>query len=180
MAQLASTTLFDRAAQVFDGWTDPDTGMRVLRLYRRGEDAVEDVWQTLYQQCKCFLDGGRKVLLRTGRAYSGQGGLRFVLLDLTTGEMDDPFPANSAVCEVCDGTDIAILGVFDTTPRSLVWDLRAGRELASVRVSEGWNFAGIFSLGDGQRAVAAEYRGRPYSEPVQSRHYLLTTVRSRR
>ena len=28
----ATATLFDQAAKVFDGWTDPDTGARVLRL----------------------------------------------------------------------------------------------------------------------------------------------------
>lgn len=174
MTQVASMSLFDRAARVFDGWTDPETGARVLRIFRRDNRTVSDVWQTLYHQCKCFLDGGRKVLLRTGQAYSGHGGFRFFLLDLTTGEMYDPFPVNSSVCEICDGTDIAILSKYDSKPHPMLWDLHAGRALASITISEGWSCAGIMSLGDGCRVIAAEYRGSPYDEPVQSRHYLLT------
>ncbi len=34
-----AASLFARAARVFDGWTDPETGLRVLRIRAKGPDA---------------------------------------------------------------------------------------------------------------------------------------------
>lgn len=164
-------TFFAQAARVFDGWTDLETGVRVLRIFRRGEAAIEDVWQTLYQQCPCFLDGGRSVLLRTGMSYSGWGGKASYLLDLTTGDVTDPFPAGWQVVQVADATRMALL--VDPQDRAVLWDLAAGAELAALP-ADGWGLGGWYFLGDGRRALAALYRGCRYDKPVQSRMYLLT------
>jgi hypothetical protein len=167
-------TLFDRAAKVFDGWTDPDTGVRVLRIFTRGEMQVEDVLQTPYHQCRPFLDGGRKALLRTGKSYSGQGGTRSVLLDLTTGEIEEPFPPGCQVMEVIDGAYTAPLVYRDAgESRAVLWDMRTGRELASIS-SDGWRLAGFFALADGRRALAAHLQGRPYHEFARSHFHLLS------
>ncbi|MHB0938445.1 MAG: hypothetical protein ACYC6A_18785 [Armatimonadota bacterium] len=172
MTEVSAPTLFERAAKVFDGWTDPETGVRVLRLFRKGEAcAIEDVWQTLYQQCGCFLNGGREVLLRTGQSYSGLGGKEHQLLDLTTGQWRNPFPAGYKAVMVFDATNTALLRAGDA--RAVLWDLQADAELASLSWDD-WRFSGFYFLGDGRRALVSLYRGRPYNEPVQSQIHLLS------
>jgi len=174
----ATLSLFERAAQVFDGWTDPDTGVRVLRLFRRGDECpVEDVWQTLYQQCCCFLNGGREVLLRTGPFYAGLEGKTHGLLDLTTGQMRNPFPAGYRMMQVFDATNLALLLAGDA--RTVLWDLQTETELASLSWGD-WRFSSIYFLGDGRRALVSLFRGQPYTEPVQSQIYLLTPGESPR
>ncbi len=39
-------TVFAQAARVFDGWTDPETGLRVLRIHTRGPDERAATWAT--------------------------------------------------------------------------------------------------------------------------------------
>ena len=179
-------SIFDQAAKVFDGWTDPDTGVRVLRIHTRGaaEDGV--IWSTPYHQCRCFLDGGRKMLLHT-EPRAGNGENASLVLDLTTGQTERPFPPGYSVGEVCDGTYLASLIVKEADGyRALIWDLRAGREMASF-AAPGWDGPAINFLSDHRRAVVLTYRrmGEPlgdigpydkpkiYAAPIQSRHYLL-------
>jgi len=166
-------SLFDQAAKVFDGWTDPDSGRRVLRIHTRGQADEGQPWSTLYHQFHCFLDGGRKVLLRGRGAGSGKGERSCFMLDLTTGEVEYPFPSGYDAAEVRDGTYMASLVAKEGDGhRVILWDIRAGRELASLH-SEGWTHNAINFLSDGLRALVFHYRGKPYTEPVQSRHYLL-------
>ena len=123
-AATQSESIFAQATRVFDGWTDPDTGLRVLRIQTAGKDPTGQPWATVYHQSQCFLEGGRKVMLSAG--IRGPNGVerRKCLLDLTTGELECPFPAGYKVAEVCDGTFLAAL---IQGQRAVIWDLRAGR-----------------------------------------------------
>jgi hypothetical protein len=165
-------SLFDQAAKVFDGWTDPDTGRRVLRIRTRGQADEGQIWTTIYHQLNCFLDGGRKVLLhRRGRVRKGDPSC--ILLDLATGEEDCPFPSGCGVGEVCDGTYMASLVTGEGDDyRVMLWDMRAGCELASLH-SDGWTHNAINFLSDGRRALVFYHRGKPYGEHVLSRHWLM-------
>jgi len=170
--------LFDQAARVFDGWLEPATGRRVLCLDRRGGRDVSAVLQTVYQQCRCFLEGGRKVLLRTGDAswWSRPGGATSQLLDLTSGTLSNPFPDGWTAAEVCASTGIALL-VRDDDGQSEagLWDLAAEHMITSV-ATEGWQHGGIYAIGDGSRAVVSHYRGRPHNEPVDTHFHLLNST----
>ena len=77
-------SLFEQAARVFDGWTDPETGARVLRVRPLGLDITPGCLTTVYHQIKCFQEGGKKVLLHVRQPpktrYSA-------FLDLATGRM---------------------------------------------------------------------------------------------
>jgi|TARA_B100000809_G_scaffold249963_1_gene281884 hypothetical protein len=165
-------SLFEQATQVFDGWTDP-TGMRVLCLYNRGDDAAEQIWETQYHHFRCFIEDGRKVVLSHG-AVPDVGAAGYLLLDLATGETTHPFPAGLDVTEVNNDTQIAC--VLDRRPgrqRALLWDMRAACEVASIRVN-GWDLDSCSTLlSDGLRGIAFFSRGTPYDGPVRSRHYLL-------
>ena len=180
-------SIFAQAARVFDGWTDPDTGVRVLRIRTRGEDPAGPMWSTFYHQSQCFLDGGRQVLLNA--KTRGPDGIerQAGLLDLTTGTVESPFPAGYGVAEVRDRTFLAALSNrLAQGHRAVIWDLRAGRELASMSL-EGWTGPAVCFLGDSRRAIAAYFRRRTgeavnfgpmekpkyYERPMQSRHYLL-------
>ena len=55
--RLRALFALDQAAKVFDGWVDPDTGLRVLRIQTRGPAEDGDIWATPYHQFQCFLDG---------------------------------------------------------------------------------------------------------------------------
>lgn len=171
-----TATLFARAATVFDGWTDPATGARVLCLFRRGERAVEDVWQTPYQHCPCFLDGGRRVLLRTGRAYAGFGGKTQFLLDLADGSVSRPFPGDAEVYEVNDAGGTALL-FYPAERRYTIFEVSTGRELAALTPGD-WPVSGFYALAGGRGALLSchnelPYRAPAYSAPVRSRLYLL-------
>lgn len=173
---LNERSVFDQASRVFDGWTDADTGMRVLRLDARGSREASTVWQTLYQQCRGFLDHGRQVVLRTctDNDWPALRTATACLLDLTTGEISHPFPSGYQVAEVCDGTDIALLFRRGDERLAILWDLRNGQTLASLEMPAGWSFAGMTALADGRRALVGHIIGRPHNEPVNSRIYLLT------
>jgi hypothetical protein len=166
-------TLFEKAGAVFDGWTDPETGLRVLRLHTRGSGPKGVIWSTMYHQFRCFLDGGRRVLLRE-RPCPPSGPSHEFLLDLTTGRTERPFPAGHSVVEVADATGMAALvaGEADGS-RSILWNLRTGREEASVR-TDGWTLNTPCLLPDGRRALVFHHLGQPYQDRVQSRHILLT------
>jgi len=165
-------SLFARAARVFDGWTDTETGMRVLRIHARGTDEKASVWATLYHQCPCFVDGGRKVLLAgAGPDGKGQG-----LLDLTTGAVEALLPIKASVGEVHDGMNMATIHRREGERAHVaIWDLRQQREVAGYTADDDWQIGSINLLSDGVRAIVWRYRGQAYSEPVHSQHLLLTT-----
>ena len=166
-------SIFEQATKVFDGWTDPGTGMRVLRIYTRGQDTEERIWGTQYHQFRCFLENGRKILLRQGD-IPDQGAVAYLLLDLTTGQTEYPFPAGHEVTEISGDTQLACLIDNDTRgQRAILWDMRQGLEVASVQV-DGWRLSSATSLlSDDRRAMVFFFRGQPYDEHVQSRHYMI-------
>lgn len=170
---LQPPSLFDQAARVFDGWTDPDSGLRVRRIHTRGQDDEGSIWSTRYHQFQCFADGGRKVLLSKSVPSANGSAPAYFLLDLTTGEIEHPFPSGFVVNTISDSAPIACLqGTAVGAHRAVLWDMRQERELASSDC-DGWNLNCIGLLSDCRRAMSFYYRGRPYDEPVQSRHYLL-------
>lgn len=172
---VVNPSVFELAARAFSGWTDPQTGVRVLRLDVRGDRGESDVWQTPYQQSRCFIDGGRKVLLRTSSdaAWARLGGRTQVVLDLATGEQSLPFPAARQIIEVWDATQTALLVADGPEVTVELWDMRAGRTLASI-ATDGWRFGGASFLCDGRRALVSHFNGRPHGEPTDSHFHLLT------
>jgi hypothetical protein len=165
-------TIFDQASRVFPGWTDPETGLRVLCIHARGTDEKAPVWSTLYHQCHCFLDGGRKVLLSGAHPEGrGQG-----VVDLTTGKVEAALPVKGWIWEVNDCTGMAtILRMDGAYPRAAIWDLGKEREVVGLSADSDWKIGdSITLLSDGVRAIASLKRGRPYGEPVHTQHLLLS------
>jgi hypothetical protein len=158
-------SLFAQAARCYDGYEDQETGVRVLRIRPPGE--VGRILETPYQQTRCFLAGGRLVLLRC------KGGdlprTRF-LLDLATGELREPFPVGMGVLDLDDHSACALLV---GQGRSVVHDLTTGQDLATIS-DDGWQWAHGCLLADGRRAVVSHYLGKPYDEPCRTRFHLLS------
>ena len=168
-------SLFDRAANVFDGWTDPETGARVLRIFAKNLPRLPGFWGTYYHQFRVFLDGGRKVLLHASRKQPDPEMPHNYAVDLTTGQAAPIAPPEYGVAEVIDETNMATLQNADSpTRRTVLWDLKAGKELASMEAIDGWTMGAVNFLSDGRRALNFHYRGQIYHEKVDSRHYLLT------
>lgn len=165
-------SLFDLAANVFDGWTDPETGVRVLRLRARNADEAPPVWYTPYHQVRCFLDGGCKVMLRGERRAD-----RFAevyVLDLTTGLVGQPFPPGCRVGDIDDAAGTAILVRREHGETiNILWDVRSGRELTSIS-SEGWQGGDGKLLAGGRRAIVAHFRGQRNIERVDTHFHLLS------
>ncbi len=169
-------TLFAQAARVFDGAPDPVTGARVLRVCVRGARPVPEVWQTVYQQCRSFWDGGRTVLLRTctDEWWPRQGGASTLLLDLTTGRTSNPFPAGYNVVELDDRADTALLVRWEEGGTAALWDRRSGRILASESADPGWHYGGATILAAGRRVLVSHFKGKPHRTRTWSHFHLLT------
>ncbi len=168
-------TVFARASKIFSGWTDPKTGARVLHITPKEPVFKPGELHTLYHQFNGFLDGGSKLLLRTGtNAYAGGGGIKTYVLDLTTGQLDSPFPEGANVYEVSDITKTALfIRTTPTGPVSVLWDMRTGKDLATLAVPEGWRLSGLQKLSDGSGAFVSHVIGKNYTEFVQSKLWLL-------
>lgn len=160
-------SVFARAARIFDGWTDPETGARVLRIRPPNIEWKPGCLTTVYQQTRCFLDGGRRVLMY---ARLSPGKPSCVLLDLASGEIANPFPDGYGVMDVDDGSGYALLLGSD---RVAIHDLLAGRELASLPNGD-WKYGGCSLLPDGRRAVVSHYQGKFYDEHCRTRLLLLS------
>ncbi|MHB0937913.1 MAG: hypothetical protein ACYC6A_16115 [Armatimonadota bacterium] len=172
-----SLSIFEQATRVFDGWTDAETGARVLRINPPGVEMFPGRFMMPYHQVQPFIDGGRRVLLRQGqsgeRARDSRGGS--VLLDLTTGEVDNPFPDDCYVGSLDEQSYTVILGRRrDNGPRTILYDLRAGKELASTAPDEGWKNGGTILLADSRRLVISHFQGKPYDEYCRTHFHLLT------
>jgi hypothetical protein len=164
-------SVFEQVARIYDGWIDPDTGLRVLQIRRRGEVADGDAWSTLYHQYPCFLEGGRKVLLQ--RLDCPVDRPETFFLDLATGRTQTPFPAGTRIREVCERTGVAtLIQRKGGESRAIIWDLRAKRGLASLE-APGWVFNSINLLSDGRRAIVYAHKGWPYKDKMLSRHWLI-------
>ncbi len=179
----AAETVFECAARVFDGWTDAETGLRVLRVITAATSEPagfggEYLFSTPYHQLPPFLEGGRKVLIH-GRAPDAQ--TRFdrksCLVDLATGEFSSPFPERHYPCEFHDKANTGLFlrrreGTEEWIAEVVIYDLTAGRELASY-AQPGWTFQESHLLADGRTAAIAHYQGKFYDEPVRSQFHLL-------
>ena len=164
-------TIFDQAAAVFSGWKDPETGARVLRIIPKNIKHTPGCLSTCYHQHPCFLEGGRKVMLR-GTAPVLPGASSTCVVDLSTGLAEPILTPTMHVKEVIDSTRMAVGYTHGSGTRAFIWDLRAGRELASMEIGD-WILNSINFLSDGLRAMVFLHKGHPYAEKVHSRHYLL-------
>jgi hypothetical protein len=173
-----SPSIFARANDIFDGWNDPQTGMRVLRIATNETEVAPGVapewcWRTHYHQLPCFLDGGRKVLLRTGAELKGARVADSAFMDLTTGEVWNPFPADCYPVQV-NGDNLAIL--YRKNGRlgeMMLWDIRAEKALVTLP-SDGWGPAWWHFLCDGRRAIFAQSLGTGWVEGYyRSRMFLV-------
>ena len=167
----STLSLFERAAGVFDGWTDPDTGVRALRVFPPGIPVMPGRFSTVYHQSRCFLDGGRRVLLRE----TTPEGHCYVLLDLVTGVVEHAFPPAYAVVEVHDESKYALLTTEDSNgKRVVIRDMNTGQETASVH-TEGWFLSSSIFLADGRRAVVTHTDGNDRREYRRTHFHLLAT-----
>lgn len=166
-------SLFQRAAKVFEGWTDPDTKLGVLRVRPKNIPWQPGLLHTLYHQQECFLDGGEKMLLRVSRRRPHEP--HTYLVDLTTGEATCPFPPDCGVIEISDGTYVALLahGEKGRGVVHMLWDLRQQKTLLALPPDDGWWRGAFQRLCDGRRAIVAQYKGKPYDEPVHTQFLLL-------
>lgn len=173
-----TATVFESAARVFDGWTDPETGVRVLRVHPPGDVKAPGVYATPYHQTRPFLDGGRRVLLRAGAVMKdGRKRRHMVLLDLATGAVEEPFQSGDSVGDVDLHTGWATLARFrGEEVDTLLYDLKSGREMGSV-ATEGWKYGGCTLLADGKRAIVSHYQGKYYDEPCRTHFHLLSPDR---
>ena len=167
-------TIFQSASKIFDGWNDPDSGLRVLRVLPVGgarRDAAGRPFplHTIYHQMPCFLDGGRRVLLRERGRQGGR-----CVMDLTRGEISYPFPDNAMPGEVCDATSLAVLhGRRGDRAEVSLWDIATGEVVNNHILPAGWGCNEAHILSDGRRAIVQQFIGRPYNENVRSQFYLL-------
>jgi hypothetical protein len=168
-------TVFNQAAKIFQGSKDPITGARLLHITPPGKSFKPGQLHTLYHQFNGFLDNGSKLLLRTGTsAYAGGGGVPTYILDLTTGDLQNPFPQNADVYEVSDKTKFATF--IRTNPsgnESVLWDMRSQTDLAVLPVPVGWRLSGLQMLSDGSGAFVSHVIGKNYTQFVQSKIHLL-------
>lgn len=155
-------TLFDRAARVFDGRTDPETGLAVLRVADNRTVTASGrppalCWRTAYHQYGCFLDGGRRVLLVHGELTGGLRSGACDLLDLVDGGRTSPFPTDAWPLFVHERSRNAFLYFPETADRAVrlsIWDTDRREELA--RIDPGpWRLGWADFLVDGDRAVVA-------------------------
>lgn len=168
-------TLFDQASRVFDGWTDSTTGMTVLRVQPPRSPQPPGQLNMPYHQTQPFSEGGRMVLLRSGRNTRVGRAHRPFLLNLTTGELTSPFPIGSSAMDqrVDDATSLLSLR-SDDGHRIVLWDRPTAQILATFRCPEGWRTSGAARLSDPYRfVVTVKDEGKPYDEPVNSRIYVV-------
>ena len=172
------------ASRVFDGWDDRETGLTVLKVATADRQVCPFVpagtpWHTPYHQLRRFLDGGRKVhLAATPPARSRAARLdprrpHSFLIDLTSGEVTDPFPDEHQPGDLCDATHMAVLlarGVGGS--KVLLWDMKGRAVLASFGLP-GWRLTSAKILSDGHRMVVGFYRGRWRRGKCHSRFYLV-------
>lgn len=178
-SQQPPQSIFARANEIFDGWNDPQTGKRVLRIATHDTEVAPGVrpawcWRTHYHQLPCFLEGGRKVLLRTGEELKGARIADSAYIDLTTGEVWNPFPAEYYPVQV-HGDRLAILfpKTGDRIADMILWDIRAEKALVTLS-HDGWGPAWWHFLCDGHRAIFAQSKGEGgYAGYYQSRMFLV-------
>lgn len=175
-----SPTLFEQATRIFDGWTDPETGNRVLRIIPRNEQDLPlaqkgGKWMTKYHQYVSIFEGGRRISL----PCRGKKGSRDYLVDLTTGEAVDPLPPEYGLIEVHPSSPLALCWQRkkDVT-RILLRDLNSQCNFSAIEHRPGWSLGEAHLLSDGRRAIVQEFQGQfgfrvNWAERCNTRFYLL-------
>lgn len=166
--------LFEKAARVFPGGPDPETGLRVLRLATRNAPpagvAPGGAWRTLYHQMNPFRDGGRRVLLHSGGRREGR---HEWMLDLETGGCEPLAQARPglAAVEFSPGGRIALVDWTRhlTGTTVILVDSEKGTELNRLEV-DGWLRPQVKFLSDTVLCVGVS-QGEFYKEPCFSRFY---------
>lgn len=164
-------SLFELASHVFDSTTDTDTGLRILRVTPHAIDEDDEdrgkPWYTVYHQTPCFLDGGRRVMLR--RVARGGGSYA---LDLATGEATRILPKGYYVMEVCDKTSMVLTAKRRKNGlHILLWDMVEQEEIASFERDDWTLWAGKI-MTDGKKVVVGTYRGQYYDAHCHSQFHL--------
>ncbi|MHC4883615.1 MAG: TolB-like translocation protein [Planctomycetota bacterium] len=160
-----TTTLFETAAQHFDGWQDPDTGLAVLRidpdlpLHPEGGPG-DRFWSTTYHQYNPFYRDGCSFLLRNRAPGKRGGGIH--LLDLTTGTLSRPWPDQTSPASCPLDSDIFLL--FDhrdkDAPCMTLMDIGTGEEFVSFAPSPDHHISAYMQLiGDSRLAIVGEKTG---------------------
>lgn len=168
--------IFDSAARIFPVQRDPENGRRILRLRPenppRDENNQTFPLHTPYHQLSCFMDGGRRMILRSGFGFRGAGKLPVqFILDLADGSCDTMFPPGVLISQVHDGLQRgALYDLREGGPRAMFWDFKTGRELGGISLP-GWSYQWPIMLADGRGIVAPFYRGKYYDEYCESRFY---------
>lgn len=172
--QTNGSTLFAQASRVFDGWTDAETGTRVLRVHPPERALVPGLYATPYHQTQPFYQGGRQMVLRVSRTQRPVHDTDdAILLDLTTGEVLPILPPGR-VADIAEQTGYAFMHTQDADgAEAFIYDVRAGTKLASLH-TEGWRYGGTSMLSDGRRAVVSHFQGKPYDEYCRTHFHLLS------
>ncbi len=174
----AAGTVFEQASLAFDGWQDAETGLRVLRIATNKTAVAPGTppgwcWRTTYHQYPCFLEDGRTVLLRTGEELPGVRTSDSHVVDLTTGEIAQPFPSDYYPIQV-SRTGLAIL--YKKTGYSadmVLWDIAAATALA-VLPHEGWLCGWSCFLSGGRCAIFGQTQGEGgYAGQYRTRFFLV-------
>ncbi len=171
-------TLFEKAARVFPGRTDSATGCRVLRLATRSQPPTGfekvDVWRTFYHQHNPFLDGGRRVVVRSGAQEARRW--RDVAFDLETGACAE-LACGSPVATIVEVSPGGLAARIERTPGStpgsnvILADVDTGKTLNRLDTPD-WLVPQIKFLDDRTLCVGVR-QGKPYDEPCRSRFYVL-------
>ena len=177
-------SIFEKAAEIFVGKEDPETGLKLLRVSPLDEspsspDSQNTLWQTPYHQVQCFTPDGNGICLNYVEWESGNGKPKKkyrsqAILDLTTGKTSYPFPENSYLAHLSNIFPLAILiRMENEIPLVCIYDYSQKKELASFS-KPGWNLQEAHFMADGRNVVISYYLGKYYDELCKSRFYLLT------
>ncbi len=180
----AEATLFELASRVFDGWSDPETHLMVLRILPvnaaelAGGDGDQH-WLTKYHQHPCFLEGGRKVHLRRLSYQKARGTSGSYVVDLTTGLAELLLPEHYHLITADAGSSIVLCMRGRKKSYAVVlYDLATGAELAAFEPEPEWYLAGAQQLANPRQALVGQYQGRfgghvQWREHCKSRLFLL-------
>lgn len=179
-----SPSLFEIASRYRDGVTDPSTGLRVLRIVPRlapGCPVPDGAWGwlTMYHQCDCFLDGGRRILIRQG-PYGDRFVARYFLLDLESGAAEPADSNGYTVCEVHLDAPHAFCWRDDKA--AVIYNLERGEELLAFQAEPSWTLSDGILLADPNQAIVGAYQGLddPFGNRCHSRYYHLEVGREPR
>lgn len=159
-------TVFEQATRVFDGTTDAETGLRVLRLRKNPAGSDWPRWRMIYHQNPTFHDSGRKTMFEYGFEPHS--------LDLTTGVWTQLLPSDYRYTFVHPSTGVATISKASRVVgrEAVIVNLHSGQELNRFGLAD-WYLSEATLLADGHRAVAQFWQGAPHEGETRSRFYLM-------